>query len=336
MDKDIATLCDLISENEKTFSMPLIRNIFEDETYFKKVIKDLKKYKKIYRIIHLFLLHIIDNNISINDTLLQKMKIMDLLYNQIFTEEDFKNDILDNVLSYDDIMNGLNDRLNKMISAEELYEDGDIYSLVRKVSSEKYLFNIEKEFEPYYGNNVSNDVNAVSVITPSQTISRFNERGSRGELGAGYHADNYMEIVNSVYGKEFKLGITGQDIIIRYMNNTYNKKSTLLVVLEIPMPINSAQKLSLLYLQEEIENYKFKNNVDININAMIVDYNMGSLKQSYDNRIELENVSFDELLQLITIRDDIKYKEEEKYLVGYSNLENHYNDRIDFKKYLRR
>ena len=102
------------------------------------------------------------------------------------------------------------------------------------------------------------------------------------------------------------------------------------------MPINSSQKVSLINLKKEIKKYENDNNISIKIKAMIVDYNIGPLNKAYDNRRELDDVDFDELLELLTIRDDIEYKYEEKYLVGYTNIENHYNDVINFKKYLRR
>ena len=93
------------------------------------------------------------------------------------------------------------------------------------------------------------------------------------------------------------------------------------MIIEMPYVINSTQFESLSNLNIEIK--KIENKLSIN-------FIVGTVMTDFENRdfikfIE-DKINLDEVLDTVAVNDIKKDKYQEICFIGYSNLENHYNN----------
>lgn len=290
-----------------------------NEKNAKNILSDMENDMKFLTIFHNLYDIIINEHIPINRDILSGLKELNEGYFELMKKyEKAEKKINDSkAFSLDRTLEELSKRLEKM--SENL--DGHPYkNTAFLVTSDRGKFSLSEEFSIENGKHYQTDLNAVTVITPSQTISRFNSTEVNGLMGSGYHDNNFREITRSVYGKDLGIsGTSGQDIKIRYVNDI-RKQSPFMITLEVPIYINSSQKMSLEMLNEEIKKFEKSSGMNISINTIIVDYEDG-----FRNALPIEDdVNLDEALRKINVDDYHELKEEEIYLVGYPNNENHY------------
>lgn len=209
------------------------------------------------------------------------------------------------------------------IFEEHYYKLKNASSIVR---SDLGKFSLDEEFNFEEGKKYQYDLNAVTVITPSSTLSRFNDNSENGLEGSGHHDENVLEIIRAVYGDNARnMRETGQDIVIRYINRaSKNAQAPFMMTVEIPSKINSSQKASLQNLNEEIKRFEARTGQRIVIHSSIIDYE--------DNRkiigIVEDDENLDAILNKVMVSDSISLKYEELYSYDfeYPNVANHYND----------
>ena len=192
----------------------------------------------------------------------------------------------------------------------------------------KDIFSIDEQFNYEnglrYGNASSGDdgLNAVGVITPTQTICRFNDTTVNGLMGSGYHMDNYDDIILDIYGDEK----VGQDIMMFFVNELNPKiheyGGDYWISLFVPIPINSSQKKSLENLNKEIKDYEKRTGENILVGSVLRDY----WTEPYETYPVKDSNNLDELLNKVIVDDDFIFPYEEENIIGYPNNENHYND----------
>lgn len=232
------------------------------------------------------------------------------------------------VFSDEQMKKSLHERLDKLT---EKVDDHPFKEEFIKVFNDRGNFSLREEFNLEKGKFYPTDLNAASLITPSQTISRFNDAEVNGIVGSGSHDKNFREITRAVYGKNFGiLGTSRQDIKIRYVNSVRDVEEPLLITVEIPIYINSSQKKSLELLNEEIKRFEKESEREVNVNTLIVDYDEG-----FHGAITIEDeVNLDAAINSVNVDDSHVFSEKEVYLAGFPNDESHYESNyvLDFKK----
>ena len=214
----------------------------------------------------------------------------------------------------------VNNKLIGMYNINNIPKDYKYYIQAEQINSNIKDFSLSEIFNNDVIFDKKKGFNAVTIISRTQTISRFNETKFNGMKGSGYHDTNFEEILKVIYGREFTNNTTGQDIMIRYATYEKNDGSLLFnMLLSIPLAINSTQRVSLENLNNEIKNLEYYLGEDIHINISVVDYNTQSYSKYYNDQTNLDNV-----LNELIINDDISDKYEEVCFIGYSNLDNHY------------
>ena len=260
-----------------------------------------------------------------------------------FTDEAQVRSVINDLSYLDDfftVIHNFNDKLDDAMFDEDLQVSEDIlqalgifedhyYKLKNASRDLEYdlgKFSLDEEFNFEEGKKYQYDLNAVTVITPSSTLSRFNDNSENGLEGSGHHDENVLEIIRAVYGDNARnMRETGQDIVIRYINRaSKNTQESFMMTVEIPSKINSSQKASLQNLNDEIKKFEARTGQRIVIHSSIIDYE--------DNRKIVDVVEDDEnldaILSKVVVSDSInlKYQELYSYDFEYPNAVNHYND----------
>ena len=259
-----------------------------------------------------------------------------------FTDETQVKSVINDISYLDDfftIIHNFHDRLDDAMFDEKFQVSEDILQALRLFEDHYYKlkyasrelkydlgkFSLDEEFNFEEGKKYQYDLNAVTVITPSSTLSRFNDNSENGLEGSGHHDENVLEIIRAVYGDNARnMRETGQDIVIRYINRaSKNTQEPFMMTVEIPSKINSSQKASLQNLNDEIKKFETRTGQRIIIHSSIIDYE--------NNRKMVEVVeaeeNLDTILSKVVVNDSLSLKYEElKYDFDYPNVENHYND----------
>lgn len=192
-----------------------------------------------------------------------------------------------------------------------------------KVFEERDNFSLSEEFNLEKAKSYNKDLNAVTIITPTQTVSRFNDTSENGLVGSGHHSKNIREIIAAIYGNFLD---TGQDIIIRYINCSNNCKNPLRLYIEIPSKINMSQVNALTFLNDEIKKIENETKIQINCNSVSIIPMPAPIYKSYKNLVENET-NLDKIIENIlasqSFSSDFK---KELCLISYPNNENHFND----------
>lgn len=286
----------------------------------RNILTNMREDKRFLTIFHKLYNTIIDDLIFISNDILGGIKILNQGYYSLMD----KYDIIDEkrksseVFSDEQMKKSLHERLDALTEKVDAHPFKEEFI---KVFNDRGKFSLREEFNIEKARFYPTDLNAASIITPSQTISRFNDTDVDGLVGSGNHDKNFREITRAVYGKNFGiLGTSRQDIKIRYVNDVRDAEEPFLITVEIPIYINSSQKRSLELLNEEIKKFEKESGRDINVNTLIVDYDEG-----FHSAISLEDkVNLDETIRRINVDDSHVFTEKEVYLAGFPNDESHY------------
>ena len=149
----------------------------------------------------------------------------------------------------------------------------------------------------------------VTIITPKQTVS------SLLDSKQFFHEQTIMIIDNLIYQDNLYKKYRKQNIEIRYCF----ADDSLLIILEVPIPINSSQKDELEKVNLQIKEFKKRVGTDIN-----VCYSLDPGRLKYRNIKPIINYNtdydLDNLLNLVTVDDSFVPNCFDKYLIG--NLHN--------------
>ena len=193
----------------------------------------------------------------------------------------------------------------------------------RKIADGIPLFSLDEAFSYENSKKCPYELNSVTLITPTRTISVFCGSYYDNIYGTGHHDPRFSEISKAVYCRNFENAQSGSDIKIRYINKpAQDKYHEVVVIVEVPYPINSSQLRSLEYLNEEIKKYENNKKVILKVDVGIRD----CFENIHNNFNMKTSTNLDLLLQNVTVNDNIKNSVEQRYRLGYPNYENHYND----------
>ena len=278
-------------------------NLLESEEQFDEMVHECRKYRQIFRLIHNIYDKLQSEKVSCSDELLKKICMMDFIYTKILQQEEVE----DRICSEEEMVRINKEKLSSMKTLDDIDSFYRYYKKIKTVVNASKIFSLDEQYTDLISPDNIGELNGVAFITPTQTIHKYN-------LEAGYHDENFSNIVESVYGKKIKNNYSGQDIKIRFVNSLFKRFQTRIMTMEIPKPINSSQKISLLKLNECIK----KLNVLIDIEIAIIQ--AGGYTSYYHDVCN----NLDLLLDNLVIDDYIEYENEELFYVGESNLEVNY------------
>ncbi len=299
-----------------------VNYIFNDMNNTRNLLADLSSDLKLLEIFHSVYINIKDDNIYKNSQLFNCLLMFDIAYQNLKKQ---LNDISVKriksiVLLHDIVLKQNQERINNMKTANNIEDNYPYKNLVIELSNKKDEFSLNEEYS-VEAFNYTQGLNGVSIITPSQTCSYFNDETINGLKGSGHHDARFLQIIEAIYGRVFNNAVTGQDIKIRHVAYMKNKSELeFLMTLEIPLLVNSSQKQALSYLNDEIKKHTIESNNNFVIHAMITDY----MNMDYCKNINAK-ANLDDILEQLIVDDNIEYKYQEKCFIGYSNFENHYN-----------
>ena len=303
-------------------SIQYINDLFTSTMGIKYIIENRNLDYRFYEIFHI-VYEKIENDKTIDNTILNCLIIIESYYT-VYSKSKKELDKIKNTsnrYNEKDVELKLNNDILNMYNIDTLPKNYKYYDLANRINQEKSIFSINQMFSENIVFDKKEGFNAVSIITPHQTISRYNAAKFNNMVGSGYHDVNFEEILKVVYGNKFENNVTGQDIKIRYTTMEKFDGSLLFsVLLEIPLVINSSQVKSLQYLNEEIKRVANNSNHEIVVFPSVFDYNSRNSVISHDIQTNLDCIFND-----IIIDDSSKEKYPELCFAGYSNLENHYN-----------
>lgn len=292
-------LSSLLAGKIDTKLLEKIDSTFNDERLFDVFLKNINNID-LLKVFYLTQKNIKKNNINISKSTMKKLDILSQKYIELVHKKYIPSNILDH----------LDDNHSYSKEYRIIAEDIPLFSL-----KELFSYNNSKKY-PY-------ELNGVTLITPTRTISVFCDKYYDEIYGTGYHDKRFSQISKAVYCKNFENAQSGSDIQVRYSSvPTYDKIHTIIVWVEVPYPINSSQLKSLEYLNEEIKKYENDKKVSFEIDVAIRDY-FNNVNNNYD--IETSN-NLDLLLRNIKVDNNLKNSVEQRYRLGYPNYENHYND----------
>ena len=304
---------------EELFSKEIIE-LLKDEELFNEAIHDSISIRFLLREVYYILPHIPEDN-SIDFETRKKLYIMATIY-----ESFYKNDEIPSVVaSIDDVREKVDDKISKMYTIDDIDSFDRYYKDIKSVIEYQKDFSLEEQYMTFNGIELVYELNGACVITPTQTIARYNGKDSfNGDYGVGYHDDNFRGILNSVYGRSFDDNYSGQDVKIRFVNTKYERGQCRGMTIEIPVPINSSQVFALNKLNTDIKKIR-ETGIEINIEVSMIKkdgtlYHNGKYKD------------LDSLLPNLVVDDYIKYKYKEEFFVGQNNFENVFiKNRKEFK-----
>jgi len=296
-------------------SMEKLELIFKSDEEVEKFLNEVKDNYEILTIFHDCYSRLKNKKISINEGLIRRIKLIDDLYYDFLKNENDLSSRIENsvILSDEEVKKKLKKRINKMskngINGFPFSEE------VIGQRTQEGTFSFNRIFEI---DNLE-EVNGVTVITPTQTISRFSSKD--GLIGGGWHPTTFDEISRSVYGRQFNEE-EYQDIRVRYtsmVNDNYIR-----IIIQVPFPINSTQKKSLEFLNNEIKNFENETGCVIDVIAGVTE----GMTNTPIYHMDYYSPNLDEFLDKVIVDDNFKPKYNELYLVGHPNDENHYNDSL--------
>lgn len=279
-----------------------INNIFTDTKDIKYVIDNMNLESKFYQIFHNIYINI-ENDKTIDNTILNCLIILDSYYKglnkPIMLAKEFKENSIK--LSYNDIVIKQAKKIKSMYNIDSLPNNYKYYSIATEINADLKDYSLDKQYNLESAYNYKEGLNSVTVITPTQTISRFNDESINGLKGSGHHDANFEQIVESVYGKQFLNSQSGQDIRIRHIaeindNNLVEFK----IAVDMPYVINSSQLESLKNLNNEIKRISSNLGINFEIHVVMTDYENRNFVKFVENKKD-----FDEVINVVAI-DDIK------------------------------
>lgn len=289
-----------------------ILDLFNDDKKFDEVIHNSRNYRDLFNEVHNIYMFMCNRNIKYSDDVMKKINMMNVIYVVILKEEEF----ISRIATSDIVKEKLQQRLANMKTIDDIDSFFRYYKAIRNVTEGCRNFSL---FEQYKDSTTKETftLNGVSVITPSQTISRYNNLSNNGS----YHDENFKEIVNGVYDRNFDDNYSGQDIKVRFVNTAYKNEYIKGITVEVPIPINSSQKTSLINLSNSLQKLISKG-IKINVEVSVIQ------KNGYFYYIDKCD-SLYPLLEHLVIDDYVDCKYNEEFFIGTSNLENSYTKKRD-------
>lgn len=326
-------MLDLLKKYESNDSIEYLRKVFGSDKFIndifantmgiKYVIDNMNLDYKTYEIFHNIYTKVEDDK-SIDKTILNCLTILESYYKPLRKSIDCQEQIKKSSkkLNYNDVAFQLSERIRKMYSIDNLPINYEFYDIATDISRDIKEYSLDKQYNLDSAHNYKEGLNSVTLITETQTISRFNDDSVNGQKGSGYHDANFDQIIEAVYGRKFLSSQSGQDILIKHVaQNGANNQVWFKMLIDMPYVINSTQFESLRNLNEEIKNIESKTGIIFEINASLTDYDNRNFSKYVENKSNL-----DEILKTVAVDDTKEKKYKEVCFLGYSNLENHYND----------
>ena len=292
-------ISDLLNGKVDSKLLDRLDDVFNNDKLFDTFINNVDNIE-LLKVFHLINKSIKKNSINISTNIIKKLDRLSQKYVKMIHLKYIPSNILDRL------------------------DDNHSYSMeYRKIADSIPRFSLNEMFSYTNSKKCPYELNGVSLITPTRTISVFCGSYYDNIYGTGHHDKRFSEISKAVYCRNFENAQSGSDIQIRYVNKpTQDKHHTVLVMVEVPYPINSSQLRSLEYLNEEIKRYENDKRVTFEVDTAVRDH-FNNIHNNYD--IKTSN-NLDLLLQNITINNNLKNSVEQRYRLGYPNYENHYND----------
>ena len=294
-----AKLSDILNGKIDNKLLAKIDIVFNNNKLFKDFLNNITS-DELLKVFYLANKSIKNNNINVNKDIVNKLELLSDKYVKVIHSVYIPSNILDHL------------------------DDNHSYSKEYGIIADDIpLFSLNELFSYENSKKCPYDINGVTLITPTRTISVFCDNFYDDRYGTGHHDKRFSQISKAIYCKNFENAQSGSDIQIRYVNTPeYNKHHTILILVEVPYPINSSQLKSLEFLNEEIKKYKNDKKVTFEVEVGIRDY-FNNINNNYD--IERSS-NLDLLFKNITVNNDLKNSVEQRYRLGYPNYENHYND----------
>lgn len=293
------------------FSKEVI-TLFSNNEMFDEVIHNIKNNRLLFKEVHYKYIFMRNNKIIFDEVIMRKIIIMHIIYLGILKEDELNSKVLPIDIVEEKVK-------NKILSMKTIDDIDSFYKYYRdmcNVINDSSVFSLEEQYKNLLDDSLPNELNGVALITPVQTISRYNSSSVTGEYGTGYHEDNFNDILHCIYGREFECNYSGQDIKVRFVNFVFKNSQFREMTLEIPLPINSSQKASLISLDESIKKL-INRGIEVNIEVSIIQDNGTTY---YNEQCE----TLDEVLDLLVINDFIDYEYTEEFFIGENNFDAEY------------
>lgn len=292
-------ISDLLNGKIDSKLLDRLDDVFNNDKLFDTFINNIDNIE-LLKVFHLINKSIKKNSINISTNIIKKLDRLSQKYVKMIHLKYIPSNILDRL------------------------DDNHSYSMeYRKIADSIPRFSLSEMFSYTNSKKCPYELNGVSLITPTRTISVFCGSYYDNIYGTGHHDKRFSEISKAVYCRNFENAQSGSDIQIRYVNKpTQDKHHTVLVMVEVPYPINSSQLRSLEYLNEEIKKYENDKKVTFEVDTAVRDC-FENIHNNFD--IKTSN-NLDLLLQNVTVNNSLKNSVEQRYRLGYPNYENHYND----------
>ena len=299
-------------------------DIFTSTMGIKYLIENRQMEYRFYEIFHNVYKNI-ENDNTIDNTIMNCLIILDSFYKgmnkPVVLAQQKKNSATK--LSMDQVKVKLDERIRKMYNIDTLPKDYKYYDYACDIHNDIKDYSLDLQYNLESGLKYIEGLNSVTVITRSQTISTFNDDTVNGLKGSGHHEANFDKIIETVYGRKFMNSMSGQDIRIRHIAQINNNTGKLEFKMAVDMPyvINSSQYESLSNLNNEIKRIENNLGIIIEVHTVMTDFENRDFVKFIENK-----TNFDEVLNTVAIDDVKEDKYQEVCYIGYSNLENHYND----------
>lgn len=245
-------ILDLLKKYESDDSIEYLIKLLGNEEYLidlfsstmgiKYFIENRQTEYRFYEIFHNVYKNIEDNN-SIDNTIMNCLVILESFYKGMSKPITLAQQQKDNAtkLSKDDVIVKLDERIRKMYTIDTLPKDYKYYDYAYDINKDIKEYSLDLQFNLESGLNYKEGLNSVTVITPTQTISRFNDESVNGLKGSGHHDANFDQIIETVYGRLFTNSISGQDIRIRHITEVNSNNVEFKIAVDMPYVINSSQ-----------------------------------------------------------------------------------------------
>ena len=290
------------------FSNDIIELLNDDELFNEKV-HNPRENRFLLRDVYNLYSYMSLNGITFDNDIMRKIIIMSNIYSNFFKNEEIPSAIAPTYEAKEKIKN----IIFNMKTINDIDSFDRYYKIMKSVIIGSDIFDLEEQYKDFNFDDDVHELNGVCIITPSQTIAKYNGISNNDEHGYSYHDDNFKDIICSVYGRTFEYNYSGQDIKIRFINTSYRNQQYKEMTLEIPIIINSSQLAALTNLNNDLKRI-LDMGLDINIELSIIK----------EDGLEYFNGKFnnlDKILPNLIINDYVNYQYAEEFFVGQNNFE---------------
>lgn len=288
------------------FSSDILEVLNNDELFDEKIHKPMEN-RFLFRDVNNVYSYMSLNSITFDNSIMRKIIIISTIYINLF-----KNEEISSVIApIDEEKEKILKKIFNMKTIKDIDSFDKYYKIMKSVIFESNNFSLEEQYKNFYDNDNVHELNGVCVVTPSQTIARYNGISNNEEYS--YHDDNFNDIISSVYGRTFEYNYSSQDIKIRFINTSYYNQQFRGMTLEIPFIINSSQLVALSNLNDDLKKI-LDMGIDIDIELSIIK----------EDGLEYFNGRFnnlDKILPNLVINDYLNYQYVEEFFVGQNNYE---------------